>query len=68
MEIITTRSQLIEKLRDVKTVEIIARENYKEDAITFKNPQIVKTVSQIKLDEDKHIDMLTEIIELLEKN
>ncbi len=67
MEIITTKSQLIERLRDVKTIEIIARENYKEDVITFKNPQIVKTISGIKIDEDRHIDMLSEIIELLEK-
>ena len=35
MEIITTKSQLIERLRDIKTVEIIARESYKEDMITI---------------------------------
>ncbi len=67
MEIITTKAQLIERLRDIKTVEIIARENYKEDVINFMNPQIVNTISRIKVDEDRHIDMLSEIIDLLEK-
>ncbi len=66
MEIITTKSQLIERLRDIKTVEIIARESYKEDMITFKDPKIVSTISGIKSDEDIHIDILTDIIELLE--
>lgn len=67
MEIITTKLQLIERLRDIKTVEMIARESYVEDTITFKNPELVNTISKIKVDEDRHIDMLSEMLDILEK-
>lgn len=67
MEIITTKSQLIERLRDIKTVEMIARESYVEDMLIFKNPELVNTISKIKVDEDRHIDMLSEMLDILEK-
>jgi rubrerythrin len=65
MEKITTKKELIERLGDVMAVEINARNSYEEDIITFKNFQIVETISKIKIDEDKHIRLLNELIDYL---
>ncbi len=63
MEKITTRS---ERLKDIRAVEILARKGYMEDINTFRNFKIKDTIEKIKEDEDKHINILTELILLLE--
>jgi len=62
---VTTRNELIELLVDIKAVEIMARENYAKDIITFKNFVITDTIEKIKKDEDRHIDMLDALIRML---
>jgi rubrerythrin len=64
---ITSKSELIESLKDVRAVEVTARKGYEEDAITFKNFEITNTVAKIKLDEDVHIKILDQLIAMLEK-
>ena len=67
MEKITTKSELRERLKDIHAIEILARKGYQNDLSTFKNFQITETISKIKVDEDKHIDMLSEIIDFLKE-
>ncbi len=65
MEKITTKAELIEKLEDVKAVEISARQSYLEDISSFRSKKIVDTISEIKRDEDKHIAILEKLISSL---
>lgn len=66
MEKVTTRLEMVERLKDVRAVEIIARRGYEEDISTFRNFNIVETLRTIKSDEDEHISLLTQLIVLLE--
>jgi rubrerythrin len=65
---IKNRKDLIELFEDIKAVETVARDNYIQDVITFKNFIITDTIEKIKKDEDKHIQMFEELITLLKKN
>jgi bacterioferritin (cytochrome b1) len=67
MEKLSTKKQLIEGIKDLLAVEILARESYKNDVLTFNNFKLVDTIEKIKIDEDRHINMLKELITLLEK-
>jgi len=62
---VISRNELIELLTDIKSVEMMARLNYENDIITFKNFVITDTIKKIKLDEDKHIAMLEALIKML---
>jgi rubrerythrin len=65
MEKITTKKELKENLENMRAVEVKARKGYVEDMETFVNFKIKDTVSNIKIDEDKHIKMIDELIEML---
>ena len=65
MEKITSRKELKERLEDARAVEIKAREGYEEDLITFSNFELKNEIQKIKIDEDKHIKLLTELIDML---
>ena len=67
MKRITSREGLIEGLKDVRAVEILARKGYEEDLTTFNNFEIINRITKIKIDEDDHIRILDELIALLEK-
>lgn len=67
MDKITTRKELIERLEDVRAVEIKARDNYEEDIHIFSNPEIKDTIQKIKVDEDKHISILDFLIKMLKQ-
>ena len=62
MEKIRTKEELVERLKDVLAVEITARDNYKQDVETFTNFEIVDKIGKIKKDEDKHIALLSGLI------
>jgi bacterioferritin (cytochrome b1) len=64
---ITDRKDLIELLMDLKAVEMVARDNYEKDIITFKNFIISDTIEKIKKDEDRHIEMLENLIKMLKE-
>ncbi len=66
MEKIITKAQLIERLKDIRAVEIQARDKYDQDVHTFKNFKITETMKNIKSDEDRHINILSGLISLLE--
>ena len=67
MEKITNRKELIEMLKNLRAVEIEARNSYEDDIVTFSNFEIVDTIKKIKTDEDKHIALLEDCINTLEK-
>jgi hypothetical protein len=62
---VITRNDLIELLADIKAVEVMARLNYENDIITFKNFVITDTIKKIKSDEDRHIAILESLIKML---
>jgi hypothetical protein len=65
---IKNRKELIELFEDIKGVEMMARSNYEKDIVTFKNFIITDTIEKIKKDEDRHIELLEELITMLKKN
>ena len=65
VEKIITKAELLERLKDIRIVEVIARKGYEEDIITFKNFEIKSNINRIKEDEDKHIRLLDELIAML---
>lgn len=67
VEKITTKSELIDRLKDMRAVEIIARDNYKEDVITFENLELKDIIGKIKIEEDRHINILEGLIRMLKK-
>ncbi|MBR9676295.1 hypothetical protein GOV05_04775 [Candidatus Woesearchaeota archaeon] len=67
MEKITTKAELIERLKDAKAVEEKVKKKYSEDASAFTNFDIVNKIREIRNDEIKHIGMLTELIKMLSK-
>jgi rubrerythrin len=67
MEKLNTKKQLLEGIKDILAVEILARKSYEDDIMSFRNFKIVDTIEKIKSDEDRHISMLNELIKLLEK-
>lgn len=68
MEKITTKKELIERLGDVMAVEINARNSYIQDIATFKNFKIIDSITKIKEDEDKHIKLLIELVNMLKEH
>lgn len=62
---ISNRGDLIELLEDIKAVEINARDSYEKDVLTFKNFIITDTIQKIKNDEDKHIEIIQNLIDML---
>ena len=67
MKRITSKAELLESLRDVRAVEIMARKGYEQDTLTFKNFEITNTIARIKQDEDTHISLLDELIKMLSR-
>ena len=67
MEIVSNREELLERLKDMQAVEMKARDSYVMDTGLFNNLKIVAPIGLIKEDEDNHIKLLQELIDLLEK-
>jgi len=67
MNLITTKAELLERLKDVRIIEIVARKGYEQDLATFKNFHITDTIEKIKEDENKHIAILDELIKMVEQ-
>lgn len=67
MEKITTKAELLEQIESVKAIEVEARKGYVDDVGMFTNKKIKETIQLIKEDEDKHIQLLDELIDLLKK-
>ncbi len=67
MKKITSKTELLESLKDVRAVEITARKGYEEDIVTFQNFEITNTITKIKLDEDVHIKLLDDLIRMLSR-
>lgn len=65
MEKITTKLKLKDSIKDILAVEMLARDRYKEDLDIFQNPEILRIMSKIKMDEDRHIEMISQIIDFL---
>jgi rubrerythrin len=65
--LIPTRKELVRRLKDVQAVEIAARNGYLEDTVTFRNFKLKDMIGKIKKDEDKHIALLQELIDMLDK-
>ncbi len=65
MKRITSKTELLESLKDIRAVEITARKGYEQDIVTFTNFEITNTITKIKQDEDAHIQLLDELIRKL---
>jgi rubrerythrin len=65
MERITTRLGLLEGLKALHAVEELARQNYIQDLEDYQEPELLAVLSHIKAEEDKHIELLLELIEML---
>jgi len=50
----------------MRVMEVKARDSYEQDIITFKNFEIIETMTRIKNDEEDHIRILDNIVKLLE--
>jgi len=59
------KSDLIEELKSLLEVETLAKNNYEEDLLTFKNPKVKSLILKIKNDEIKHIRILNNLIQML---
>jgi hypothetical protein len=67
VNLISSKAELLERLKDVRIIEVVARKGYEQDIATFKNFQVTDTIKKIKEDEDKHIALLDELIRMLEQ-
>ena len=65
MEKVNTRKELIDRLEELKAVEKNARKGYEADLMTFTNLEIKQKIQRIKEDEDKHIKLFEEMIDML---
>ena len=66
MEMLKNRDDLLETMKDMRVLEIKARDSYNQDAHTFKDSKIVKTFKAIKKEEELHISMIDTIIRIIE--
>lgn len=67
MEAITSKKEMLERLKDIHLVEVMARDKYNEDIKNFKKKEIVKVIKIIRNDEDIHIALLEGLIKMLEE-
>ncbi|MGV8152551.1 MAG: hypothetical protein ACP5OG_05710 [Candidatus Nanoarchaeia archaeon] len=65
MEKITTKNELIERLKDLYALENLAKDNYEKDAKFFNNDKIVLEISRIAEQEKEHIILINELIDIL---
>jgi hypothetical protein len=66
-KLIASKQELIEKIKDLRAVEALARDSYAKDEKIFANITIINMIDRIKNDEVRHILLLEEILDLLEK-
>jgi rubrerythrin len=65
---ITSKKEYIQRIREGLSLEIMAKKNYEEDVLSFRNFKIKNTIAGIKKDEERHIVLFKKILELLEEN
>jgi hypothetical protein len=65
VEKIHSKEELLQRLMDIRAVECIARDTYKDDFAAFKDVKIEKIINSIELDEEFHVKLLDELIEML---
>jgi len=67
MERVTTKKDLISLLGNIIAVEKLARDRYVNNSRNLSRRKIVNVFKEIKKDEDRHIEMLGELIDFLER-
>jgi|FLOH01.1.fsa_nt_gi rubrerythrin len=65
MEKIITKEKLIELIQGLRAMEIKARDSYKQDIITFTNFKVCNIIETIEKDEERHIEILDEILKVI---
>ncbi|MFH1209681.1 MAG: hypothetical protein V1663_02745 [archaeon] len=65
MEKIITKLDIIERLKNIKGVEILARRAYQEDLSNYKNKGVLTIITEIKNDKDRHVRLLDDLITFL---
>ncbi len=63
---LNSRAELIEMLKDLLLVETNARDRYIKEGASFHDAELKVTMETIKEDEDRHIEMIGELIGILE--
>jgi len=66
MDLLKNKHDLLETMKDLRVLEIKARDSYEQDTHLFKDKKIVKTFEQIRKEEVKHIAIIDTIIVILE--
>ena len=56
----------MEGLKDIRSVEVLAKKRYEDDELTFHNFTITDPIALIIDDEIRHIAILDKLISLLE--
>ncbi len=67
MKKINSKEELIKMLESIRRMEVRAKEEYHKDEITFTNFKIVDTVTRIKKDEERHIELFDEMLAILKE-
>lgn len=62
MEKITTKNQLVVLIKNLISVEILARDRYDNESNKFDSEKIVSVLKKIKKDEDRHIELLEDLV------
>jgi rubrerythrin len=63
---ITSKKEYIQRIREALSLELMAKKNYEEDILSFRNFKIKNTIAGIKKDEERHIVLFGKILDLLE--
>ncbi len=63
----TTRKEIILALKELKPIEEQARDQYKELASKLRDKKIINTLLFISKQEQKHADLVQEMINIAEK-
>ena len=64
---INSKNELVEQLKNLRALEIEARNRYTEDIESFKDFNIKFTIESIEKDEEDHIKIIDSVLKYLEK-
>ena len=66
MKKLANRIEFVDMLKNLLVIEKGARDRYIEEGLSFENVELKAAFASIKKDEDRHIVMISELIDMLE--
>ena len=67
MDPITTRGEFADQLETLKALEKKARDDYEQDLQSYTYFELISKIKKIKEEEEYHIEILDELINMLKK-